>query len=260
MMTRPHLLDALRDRVLLCDGGMGSRVQALTLDIEKDYWGRENCTDVLVLEQFRPANEVAHYYAAVKSISLVAFVYYSVASAVAHRFSACHAAGDHAALAAIVASSVRWIFWPSLAATLVILAAGRPVLSLFGPQFVDAYPIMFVLAVGLPSGFAIGTTYASNSELGAGTPNEWEPWVRVAWAFGRRAGLAGTGAYNTATESANGELGAGWTWRRISLLGAARVFSSAFGSDASEAALAAGFLFHLTSRLAVGGDFARVVT
>ena len=50
-MTRPHLLDALRDRVLLCDGGMGSRVQALTLDIEKDYWGRENCTDVLVLSR-----------------------------------------------------------------------------------------------------------------------------------------------------------------------------------------------------------------
>src|ERR1700723_3142892 len=29
-MTRPHLLDALRDRVLLCDGGMGSRVQVLS--------------------------------------------------------------------------------------------------------------------------------------------------------------------------------------------------------------------------------------
>jgi 5-methyltetrahydrofolate--homocysteine methyltransferase len=50
-MSRPHLLDALRDTVLLCDGGMGSRVQALTLDIEKDYWGRENCTDVLVLSR-----------------------------------------------------------------------------------------------------------------------------------------------------------------------------------------------------------------
>src|SRR6201991_2149563 len=48
-MARPHLLDALRDRVLLCDGGMGSRVQALTLDIENDYWGRENCTHVLLL-------------------------------------------------------------------------------------------------------------------------------------------------------------------------------------------------------------------
>ena len=50
-MSRPHLLDALRDRVLLCDGGMGSRVQALTLDVEQDYWGRENCTDVLVLSR-----------------------------------------------------------------------------------------------------------------------------------------------------------------------------------------------------------------
>jgi len=50
-MARPHLLDALRDAVLLCDGGMGSRVQALTLDVETDYWGRENCTDVLVLSR-----------------------------------------------------------------------------------------------------------------------------------------------------------------------------------------------------------------
>ena len=50
-MTRPHLLDALRDTVLLCDGGMGSRVQAMTLDVEKDFWGRENCTDVLTLSR-----------------------------------------------------------------------------------------------------------------------------------------------------------------------------------------------------------------
>ena len=61
-MTRPHLLDALRDRVLLCDGGMGSRVQALTLDIEKDYWGRENCTDVLVLSRPDMVREIHHGY------------------------------------------------------------------------------------------------------------------------------------------------------------------------------------------------------
>ncbi len=50
-MTRPHLLDALRDQVLLCDGGMGSRVQALTLDVERDYWNQENCTEVLTLSR-----------------------------------------------------------------------------------------------------------------------------------------------------------------------------------------------------------------
>ena len=50
-MKRPHLLDALRDTVLLADGGMGSRVQAMTLDIERDYWGKENCTEVLNLSR-----------------------------------------------------------------------------------------------------------------------------------------------------------------------------------------------------------------
>src|SRR5271166_1605937 len=50
-MAPPHLLDALRDRVLLCDGGLGSLVQALTLNSERDYWGHENCTDVLVLSR-----------------------------------------------------------------------------------------------------------------------------------------------------------------------------------------------------------------
>src|SRR6204780_3021696 len=61
-MTPPHLLDALRDRVLLCDGGMGSRVQALTLDVEKDYWGRENCTDVLVLSRPDMVREIHRGY------------------------------------------------------------------------------------------------------------------------------------------------------------------------------------------------------
>ena len=47
----PHLLDLLTDRVLLADGGFGSRVQTMDLDTEKDYWGHENCTDILVLSR-----------------------------------------------------------------------------------------------------------------------------------------------------------------------------------------------------------------
>ncbi|CAH0229873.1 methionine synthase [Roseomonas sp. CECT 9278] len=50
-MTRPHLLDALRDQVLLCDGGFGARVQSMTLDVMKDYWDKENCTEVLNLSR-----------------------------------------------------------------------------------------------------------------------------------------------------------------------------------------------------------------
>jgi 5-methyltetrahydrofolate--homocysteine methyltransferase len=61
-MTRPHLLDALRDQVLLCDGGTGSRVQAMTLDVEADYWGRENCTDVLNLSRPDMVRDIARGY------------------------------------------------------------------------------------------------------------------------------------------------------------------------------------------------------
>jgi 5-methyltetrahydrofolate--homocysteine methyltransferase len=45
------LLQALDERVLLCDGAMGSRVQALDLDVERDYWDKENCTEVLNLSR-----------------------------------------------------------------------------------------------------------------------------------------------------------------------------------------------------------------
>ncbi len=62
MTSRPHLLDALRDQVLLCDGGMGSRVQALTLDIESDFWNRENCTEVLNLSRPDMVREIHRGY------------------------------------------------------------------------------------------------------------------------------------------------------------------------------------------------------
>src|SRR5260221_3903868 len=43
----PHLLDFLADRVLLCDGAMGTQVQARNLRIEEDFLGHENCTEIL---------------------------------------------------------------------------------------------------------------------------------------------------------------------------------------------------------------------
>ena len=42
-----HLLDYLADRVLLCDGAMGTQAQARNFDIERDFHGHENCTEIL---------------------------------------------------------------------------------------------------------------------------------------------------------------------------------------------------------------------
>jgi 5-methyltetrahydrofolate--homocysteine methyltransferase len=41
------ILATMKERVLLCDGGMGSTVQNMDLDTEKDYRGAENCTEIL---------------------------------------------------------------------------------------------------------------------------------------------------------------------------------------------------------------------
>jgi O-antigen/teichoic acid export membrane protein len=123
-------------------------------------------TDVLVLKQFRPADEVAHYYAASKTLALISIVHFSVALAAAHRFTAYHVAGDHAGLAAFAASSVRWIFWPSLVAMALMLAMGMPILMLFGQDFVTGYPVMFVLAIGLLARAAVGPAERMLNMLG----------------------------------------------------------------------------------------------
>src|ERR1700685_967782 len=42
-----HILDYLADRVLLCDGAMGTETQARNLDIVHDFHNHENCTEIL---------------------------------------------------------------------------------------------------------------------------------------------------------------------------------------------------------------------
>jgi O-antigen/teichoic acid export membrane protein len=113
-------------------------------------------TDVLVLQQFRSSQEVGVYFAVVKTLALVSFIHYAMSATTAHRFAEYHAIGDNARLSAYVAHAIKWTFWPSLAATILLLALGKPLLWLFGPQFVIGYDIMFIAAIGLVVRSAIG--------------------------------------------------------------------------------------------------------
>ena len=113
-------------------------------------------TDVLVLQQFRSSQEVGVYFAVVKTLALVSFIHYAMSATTAHRFAEYHALGDKPRLSAYVAHAIKWTFWPSLAATVLLLALGRPLLWLFGPKFVIGYDIMFIAAIGLVVRSAIG--------------------------------------------------------------------------------------------------------
>jgi O-antigen/teichoic acid export membrane protein len=113
-------------------------------------------TDVLTISQFMSPADVAVYFAAAKTMSLVMFVHYAVGSAMASRFSALNARGDQSGLALAIREAVNWTFWPSLAGAAILLLLGKPLLWLFGPQFADGYPVMQVLMLGFLGRAAAG--------------------------------------------------------------------------------------------------------
>ncbi len=112
--------------------------------------------DILALEHFRSPDEVAVYYAAARLLAIVAFVYFAIAGATTHKFTEYHVAGDSKRLASFFAETVKWTFWPSLAACALILAFGKPLLELFGADFATGYGVMFILAVGMLARAAVG--------------------------------------------------------------------------------------------------------
>ncbi len=112
--------------------------------------------DVLLLKHFVGPEQIAQYYAASKTLALVAFIYFAVSSACAHRFAEYHNTGDREKLAAFVHQSTRMMFWPSLAMILVLILCGRWILMLFGPGFENSYPLILVLAIGLIARSSVG--------------------------------------------------------------------------------------------------------
>jgi O-antigen/teichoic acid export membrane protein len=115
--------------------------------------------DVLLVGVFMEPNEVAVYFATVKTLALVHFVYFSVKAGVAQRYAA-YSNGDRAKLAEFARETVSWTFWPSVVMALVVLALGKPMLSLFGPGFTEGYPLLLPLLLGVVTRAAIGPAEA----------------------------------------------------------------------------------------------------
>jgi O-antigen/teichoic acid export membrane protein len=112
--------------------------------------------DVLVLTRYADPASVGIYFAALKSIGLVAFVNYAVGSAISGRLSELNARGDTAGVRNVVQSGAVWTFLPSLFGAAALLAVGEPLLSLFGAEFTTGYTLMFILALGLVIRSAVG--------------------------------------------------------------------------------------------------------
>ncbi len=115
-----------------------------------------NSVDILIVGQYVEPAQVAIYFATVKTLALVHFVYYAAKVASARRFASLWHADDRPALAAFAGEVVKWTFWASLAMSIAMLIVGRPLLSLFGPDFTQGWPILFVLVIGVIARASVG--------------------------------------------------------------------------------------------------------
>lgn len=113
-------------------------------------------SDVVIVGFYLNPADVAIYFAAAKTMSLVHFVFFSVKAAASARFSTLWAAGDKDGLAHFAHQTARWSFWPSVAIGLFVLLVGKLLLSLFGHAFVAGYPLLAVLLVGILAKASIG--------------------------------------------------------------------------------------------------------
>ncbi len=124
-------------------------VVALPIFLVEGFFFLLTNVDILIAGAFLPPADVAVYYAAVKTLALVHFVYFAVKAGAAHRYSQYHNAGDRMQYEGFVRETVRWTFWGSLIMSLVMVVAGKMLLSLFGPEFAAGYPLLCVLVLGI---------------------------------------------------------------------------------------------------------------
>ncbi|TKT75495.1 lipopolysaccharide biosynthesis protein [Aquamicrobium sp. LC103] len=112
--------------------------------------------DVLMVGYFLPPTDVAIYFATVKTLALVHFVYFAVKAGVAQRYAHYAHGSDRGKLGAFARETAAWTFWPSLAMGAIVLLLGKPILMLFGPGFDAAYPVLFVLVAGVVARASVG--------------------------------------------------------------------------------------------------------
>ncbi len=112
--------------------------------------------DVLMVGRFMQPGDVAVYFATVKTLALIHFVYFAVKAGVAQRYAGIAHTGDRERLRAFARETVTWTFWPSLVMALAVLALGPFMLSLFGPGFAEGYWLLFPLSAGVVARASIG--------------------------------------------------------------------------------------------------------
>jgi len=102
-------------------------------------------SDVLFLGILSTPEEASIYFAAQRSLSLAAFVQFAFMLVAARNFSISNASADKIELQRQITTSTNATLLLTIPSVLLTLGVGYPLLYLFGPDFLEAYPAMIIL-------------------------------------------------------------------------------------------------------------------
>jgi len=104
--------------------------------------------DVLMIGHLLDPNSVAAYYAAIRTGSLIAFIYFAVVALAAPKFSKIHISGTREEMQRFISGIIQLMFWPTALAALALACLGPHILSLFGMDFAEGFPPLIVALAG----------------------------------------------------------------------------------------------------------------
>ncbi len=121
---------------------------ALVLLLQIGFLTILNQTDIIMVGSLIGPQEAGIYSAAMKTAQWVAFILNTVNIVVAPIFTELYTKGNHQELQKIVSTVTVWIFWSSLAIASILIIFAKPVLGIFGPEFVVASWQLKILVLG----------------------------------------------------------------------------------------------------------------
>ena len=87
---------------------------------------------------------------------LAGYVYFAFTLISVRDFSIARANRDHADLQRRVRRASAWTFWLTVPAVAATVAAGYPLLAIFGPDYVSGYTVLVVLGLGMVAKASVG--------------------------------------------------------------------------------------------------------
>ncbi|SNZ20904.1 polysaccharide biosynthesis C-terminal domain-containing protein [Cohaesibacter gelatinilyticus] len=113
--------------------------------------------DIILLGLLVGPEPIAIYYAAVKTLALVAYIHFATSLVAARPFANLFASkADMREINALYRKMTHWTLWPSIITALAIIVLAPYILRLFGSNYMQGQSVITILTIGLIFQGAVG--------------------------------------------------------------------------------------------------------